>query len=78
MNNEQMVICVCGLFNDKDKVLGGASADENLTAYVTQYRTKLESKGIEIFNQVNNILVAEDGYYIAQYAKDLEKIEDGK
>ena len=76
--NKQCVICICGLQNDKEKVLSASTKDPDLIAFVTEYRKTLDRKKVEIFLQKDNILVAEDGYYIALYASEFKKIADEK
>lgn len=71
--SNQMCICECGLDEDRDSVFNGKNSNKSLVDYANEYRQKLELDNIEIFEQVDNILITEKGYYVALFSNDLIK-----
>lgn len=70
-----IVITKMELSVPKDRAFECASKDKVLVKSICEYRKHLEKEGKEIFSRVDNILVAEDGYYFAFYEDELEKME---
>lgn len=68
----EMVICWISL-EKGTSMLNKAVEDKYLTEYVKEYKIKLESERIEIFEHKGNTLATENGYYCAFWESDLEK-----
>ena len=62
----KIIVMTAKLNQPKDLVIKGAKLDEpNLTKITTDYSNKLlDEQNIETFEQINNILITEKGYYI--------------
>lgn len=62
----KIIVMTAKLNQSKDLVIKGAKLDEpTLTKITTDYSNKLlDEQNIETFEQINNILITEKGYYI--------------
>lgn len=77
MKND-IVICCAKLSEKKEDVFNALKNDTILINAINGYKSELKKNNIEIFQQENNILITEDGYYIAVYAKELKKVKEQK
>ena len=77
MNTESIVICQLPLSVKPEIAFKGTAADSHLVRAIVDYRKDLEKQNIEVFKRVNNVIVTEQGYYIAFYQKDLDVAENG-
>lgn len=57
------------LKSDKDVVFKTAVKDDKLIDFIEKKKEKLREENIETFNQVDNIIVTEIGYFVAVYDK---------
>lgn len=73
---EDIYIVTCKLDYSFDIILKSSSNDPQLVEKIILYSDELKKEGIEVFKQVNNILVAENGYYIAVFESDIEEIKE--
>lgn len=68
-----MCICHTSLSEKREDVFKAANKDELLINFINDYKLSLIKKDIEIFEQVDNILITSEGYYIALKSEDLTK-----
>lgn len=62
--------------NKEDIYSAGLIDDEELITSINEYKKDLDEENVEIFKQDKNILITENGYYIAVYETDLSKRVD--
>lgn len=74
MNND-IIICCTKLSEKKEDVFSALKNDIVLINAINEYKNELKKNNIEIFQQESNILITEDGYYIAFYVKDIKSIK---
>ena len=70
----EILIVSTGLDSKYDNVIKSASDDKYLVENINKYRKMLETNNIDIFKQVDNVLVTENGYFLAIYADAVDKI----
>ena len=73
---ESILILTMPLDENKSRAFEQESTDEKLIKAIEDYIPALKENGVEIFEQKNNILITEQGYYLAVYSKDITIIND--
>jgi len=63
------------LSESKETVFNTVCDDEVLSMAIDSLLDDLYSKNIEVFFRDRNIVITENGYYVAVYPKDLIKVE---
>lgn len=74
-----IVHATCNISTSKDEVMEMLNTDKRLIKSMKNVTAELKAQDIEIFKTVGNICIAEDGYHVVLFEKDLQKVEnDGK
>ena len=68
----RIVITHCPLETNKDEVFAMAKPDEKLIDAIKMHSKKKAGEGIETFEQKDNIIATEKGYYCAFFESDLQ------
>ena len=68
---DKILITLASLEEDKDKMFTLIRDDEQLIRAIDVFARDLVTKGVEIFDRQKNVLVTEEGYYMAFYEKDV-------
>jgi len=76
MEHEEGAILLTPLTSEKEYVFKSLENDEYLISLINSHKEKLYERNIEIFHQENNILITEEGYYVAVYTKNLRSINE--
>jgi len=71
---KEICICQISLSTPKEKVFKTSVNDESLIIAINNFKNVLKKENVEIFHQLNNILVTSDGYYCTFYTNDLDEI----
>jgi hypothetical protein len=73
----EILILNTELSTKKEDILKhGVREDIDLINEINKFKKELQSKNIEIFEQIKNILITEEGYYLAVYEFDINKIDE--
>ena len=70
----EILIVSTGLDSKYENVIKSVSDDKYLVQIINDYRKMLEGNDVDIFKQVDNILVTENGYFLAIYKDVIDKI----
>jgi hypothetical protein len=62
------------LSSKKENVFKGANNDIDLVNAIDTFKEKLKNNNIEVWEQKDNILVTENGYYLAVYPENINPI----
>lgn len=74
-----IVIASAEFTYSKEEILNTLSDnDEKLVEAATNYAKKLSQEKIDVWEQIGNILITEQGYMVALFGDDLEKVEKQK
>lgn len=71
VTDNSIIIISADLSSKKENVLKSKSDDEALIDAMDEYVKKFKTDDVEIFEQHNNILITEQGYYLSVFARDL-------
>ena len=71
---EKIIILSCELKNKKDSILIEKNDDPALIRAINEFSKALKKNNIEIWEQHDNIIIAEDGYYLAIYPDRIKEI----
>jgi hypothetical protein len=78
MANDRVIITHCGLENSRISVEKMASKDLLLMKHANLLVEELLQKDIEVWETFDNVVITEEGYYLALYEKDLVLSEKEK
>jgi len=68
------IIISTDLSSKKENVFKGANNDIDLVNAIDLFKEKLKNNNIEVWEQKDNILVTENGYYLAVYPEDINPV----
>lgn len=68
----KIIITYCSLETNKDEVFAMAKEDHRLIDAIKKQSEEKANNGVETFEQRNNIIVTEEGYYFAFWEDDLQ------
>ena len=68
---KKTIIISTDLTAKKENVFKALKNDVDLINAINEYAFKLKNNNIEIWEQKDNILVTENGYYLAVYPEDI-------
>ena len=71
---DKIIIVSCELKNAKDDILIEKNDDPVLIRAINEFSNGLKKNNIEIWEQHDNIIIAEDGYYLAIYPDRIKEI----
>ena len=70
MNENDIIILGCGLEIKEEIVFKNVKDDSILIDAINKYESELDNN-IDVFNKKQNIIVTENGYFLAVYKKDI-------
>lgn len=76
MSSKQIVVATIPLSEKAESVFTMSKNDPHLIREMDLFRGELEKDGVEVFEQRDNIIVTERGYFCCFYAQDLVKVDD--
>jgi hypothetical protein len=71
---KEIVIIGTDLTAKKENVFKALKNDVDLINSINEFAIKLKNDNIEIFEQKDNILITEKGYYLAVYPENINPI----
>ena len=72
----EIIIGTCKLSTKRTEVLDLFNKDPRLVEQIDFLEKRLQDDNTEVFEKIGNILIAENGYHLALFSKDIIKIED--
>lgn len=77
MAKNEISICHIELDEDAEEIKENLIRDDKtLITAIISYCGKLDDD-VEIFEQFSNLIVTEEGWYVALYSKDVKRIQNG-
>lgn len=71
---DKIIILSCELKNTKDEILIEKNDDPVLIRAIDEFGNGLKKNNIEIWEQHDNIIIAEDSYYLAIYPDRIKEV----
>ena len=71
-----IIITSCELTTPKEDVFAMAKNDQKLIDAITEFKKERASNNIETFEQKDNIIVTEEGYYCAFWDYELAHADE--
>lgn len=69
---EEIIITHCPLNSIPEDIFKMAKDDAKLVKAIQEYGDRLKERDVEIFENRQNIIVTDKGFYLAFYESDLE------
>ena len=66
-----IIIISTDLSAKKENVFKAANTDVDLVNAITSYKEELKNNNVEVWEQKDNIIVTEKGYYLAVYPENI-------
>lgn len=74
MMKDKIIIISCELKHAKNHILVERNDDPALIRAMNEFSKGLKKNNIEIWEQHDNIIIAEDGYYLAIYPDRIKEV----
>lgn len=71
---KEIIILKSELKSKKENVFKSLNNNLLLVNSINEFKIKLKNNGIEIFEQNENILITEDGYYLAVFKESIKSV----
>lgn len=75
-DKDDILIVNTSISNKKEDVFKALKNDQILIDSINEYKDKLIDENVEIFHEKNNILITENGYFLAVFVGDVFPMEE--